>query len=595
MERPSVWFLGLMILGGVLSCRDSNAPQQGETESSANSPIARPATAEETRDAPEPDSGPASPLYPTASAAGTEKLFLLEEPDRGAHVTKVDVPRGGKIVMKRGHCELDEHDVICMPGNGNHRVRRIGPLTIAEEMRGERIEATFVVERAPSGELVQLAKLNRYNDVEWVRSYKSGGKQYSARRLDGSNELDGCGSHLLNIDRRGRAASVTCMQWNGTSPMRDTSGVVRTNFQRNGQGLIETATFLGLDEEPVERHDGTHTIVYKRSPQGRVLQKDYFGIDNKPALSTKRGCASELFEFDDSWHSRSKKCLGTWGDPVAGIEGAAEERFERNDEGCVVANAYYDEEGKPVKSRHGWHEMRFVVNSNCEPVEETCYDEDKEAVACEGSVFTRKLERDDSGRVTSIKHFAADGGPTVDPALSRFELRYRYDERGNRVEQACFSKTGEPAICVGTGVHAFVEVFDGAGRSVEARFLDVSRTPTDNLGIFVRRSIYDNYDHQSRAQGEDLEGRPVTSFGMSQAVRFYDAGHRFFGMQTLDADGQPAEYSACFVGLDCPTRAWQAMRIVRSPSGHATANVFFDARKREINTFDCTKAKCWDE
>src|SRR5262249_40051180 len=49
------------------------------------------------------------PDYPTAALAGTEELFLLEEPPRGPHVTDVKLPDRGQVRSgEPGYCELTQ-------------------------------------------------------------------------------------------------------------------------------------------------------------------------------------------------------------------------------------------------------------------------------------------------------------------------------------------------------------------------------------------------------------------------------------------------------------------------------------------------------
>src|SRR5678816_4092636 len=66
-----------------------------------------PETANERR--PDPD-------YPTAAMAGTEELFLIEEPPRGPHVTNVRLPDRSRLrFSEHAHCELAPARLVCAP------------------------------------------------------------------------------------------------------------------------------------------------------------------------------------------------------------------------------------------------------------------------------------------------------------------------------------------------------------------------------------------------------------------------------------------------------------------------------------------------
>src|SRR5262249_49588217 len=54
------------------------------------------------------------PAYPTARAAGTEELFLLEEPPRGPHVTDVKLPDRSQLKFtEHTFCELTQNRLVC--------------------------------------------------------------------------------------------------------------------------------------------------------------------------------------------------------------------------------------------------------------------------------------------------------------------------------------------------------------------------------------------------------------------------------------------------------------------------------------------------
>src|SRR5262245_29978029 len=55
-----------------------------------------------------------SPEYPTPALAGTEQLFLLEEPPRGPHLTTVRMPdRAGLRFSEHAVCEIDAAHIVC--------------------------------------------------------------------------------------------------------------------------------------------------------------------------------------------------------------------------------------------------------------------------------------------------------------------------------------------------------------------------------------------------------------------------------------------------------------------------------------------------
>jgi hypothetical protein len=203
------------------------------------------------------------------------------------------------------------------------------------------------------------------------------------------------------------------------------------------------------------------------------------------------------------------------------------------------------------------------------------------------------MERDDKGRVVSIKHREPDGDPGRDPEYGAFELRKKWDPVGNMVEESCWGPSGEPIECDHTGYHTEKITVDDAGRTRAVRYFAVVGEPATNLGVAVRRYVYDNYDHIREIDGFDETGDVVEALGMASQRRLYDPGHRLFALLLYDKSGKPASYKGCFTGRDCPARDWHAVRIFRGDNGHVTRNEFFDADGQLIETLDCDAHRCW--
>tara|TARA_R110002096_G_scaffold350395_3_gene543598 strand:- start:48084 stop:49856 length:1773 start_codon:yes stop_codon:yes gene_type:complete len=590
MHRTAALVSFVVGFGLIAGCKDD--AKQGETkqERVGSQAPQEPVQSEATLIAPVVD----SKKFPTASAAGTKELFFLEEPDRGKHITKVAIPAGGKTTMKSGFCEVDEHDVVCVPGAGRYRVRQVASTRIVEELRDGNVADTYVIERDGQGDVKEIARVDQYGDVDWVRSYTERGTRYSSRHLSGGNQLAGCGARALELDAKGQATAATCLQWNG-SPMLDTSGVARSSLTRNAQGLVERIEFYGVENEPISRNDNVHAMAYTRSTEGFITRRDNLGLDGKPVLSTRNGCASTEHAHDTQGDEIKNTCLGEDGSITANLERIGWTVTERDALGCEVSRSFFGPTGEPQSSRRRGYEERYVVNKRCEIEERTCHDAEGALVNCEQGVAKRTYTHDGLGRVVSVKHFDTQGKPGRDPAMQRFELRYKYDPWGNQVERSCFDAKEQPVECSGTGAHVFVEIFDEAGRNVETRYLNRSRQPTKSLGTSVSRSIYDNYDHTSQVLREDEQGNLISSNGMSKMTFLYDPGHQIFGVLLLDADDKPAHYGACFVGLKCPSQPWHALRVMRSANGQLLSNIFFDAQKLEIKTVDCATSKCFGQ
>jgi hypothetical protein len=570
--------LALVLLAAACGCRSAEKPGAPEPPPAAASvePARRPHAE-----------------YPTPAMAGTEQLFLLEEPPRGPHVTQVRLPERASLrFAEHAHCEVGLARLVCSgarprPGAGKWIVGRSdGRVALAERnLPSGRLVETYLFDWE-SGKLARLVALDEHGVVEWTRSYNPSGERYTERLLTGANNLPGCGALAL------RGSEAACLQWGG-SPMRDTNGVGVTVLRHDWQGFVVERTHLGTDRKPVAGHDGVHRTVIDRDAAGRVLARVHYDLEGKVVVSTSDGCSGRRFRHDERGIVVEETCLGKDGAPAAAEEGVAVTVYEINADGCAVAQRRLDREGQPTHVR-GIYGVVTQPDPWCEPLAVTCTGAEGEAVPCSPEGPARiEYERDEKGRPVVVRHRGPDGDPGRDPEYGVFELRKSWDALGNLVEETCWGASGEPVECDHTGFHGERITVDEVGRTREVRYFDVAGEPTTNLGVGVRRYGYDNYDHLRVIHGFGLDGDVLESLGMHVQSRLYDPGHRLFALLLFDKAGKPARYTGCFTGRDCPARDWHAVRIFRGANGRVTRNAYFDADGQLIENIDCDSRRCW--
>ncbi len=536
------------------------------------------------------------PDYPTPAMAGTDALFLVEEPMRGPHVTSVTLPdRAALKWSEHAYCELGAVRLTCAgkPREAQARWnvgRRGADVVLADELtpRG-RVTRTIAFDYDKSGKVTRIASLEGHGLLDWARTFNPPGERHMERSLSGANQLMGCGAMSLKVD--GKSRTLECLQWNG-SPMRDTNGVSAT-LSKSDDGFVMEMQRLGPGKKAAVGHDGVHRIVIQRDAVGRQVAQLYFDLAGKLVISSQVGCAGRRWEYDERGVMAREICLGPDGEPAAAEVGVAVTMITSDADGCTIGKTYLDRDGRPTHVR-GVHGLLLDVDRFCDELTKTCIDDDGKPTAC-GPEEPAKYDyaRDEKGRLLSQKHREEDGQPGRDPEYGVFEVRKDYDALGNLVEESCWGASGEATECDHTGYHAEKITVDDAGRTREVRYFDAEGAPTTNLGVAKRRYVYDNYDHLHQIDGFGPDGDVVESMGMATQRRLYDAGHRLFALILLDRSGQPAHYAGCFTGRDCPTRDWHAVRLVRGPNGRAITNQFFDAAGQLIDTVDCDTRRCW--
>ena len=580
----------VLLLVACVGCREKKQPVQDDPAPRPKQPAPTEKKPSGLITSPLPEKGP-HPEYPTAAAAGTDKIFFIEEPDRGpaAPATYAMPPRESLTWTTSPYCEVDALNVVCTKGAApsvmKWRVGRSKGVTIAEKLRGERVTDTWVF--LPT----QRLHLDEYGKVDGALLFTQPGR-YTGRERDGANDLPGCGMQAYVQDTQKRIVELSCLQWLG-DPMRDTSGVAIHRYTYDAKGLVATQTRFGIDGTPVMNVDGVHKTAYVRDALGRVSTEENIDLGGQPVLDSD-GCAKTKWVYSTAGTPERSTCLDATGAPARDGDGVATRAYRYDAAGCWRDVRHLDEGGAAVVDYQGLHGYDYEVDAHCTTTIETCIGL-KTPVACgPGKAARTENTIDARGFATSVKHFKTDGSPTTDGSYHVHELRYVYDDAGHLTDMKCFDEDGSAIQCSATGFHGWHKTFDDAGRETVQTFFDESGAPATNMGVAQRKFRYDNYDHEFESRSLDSDGNLVEAHGMAIRRTLWDATHRMFAIQLLDAKGNPAKYSACYTGTTCPSKPWHAVRIHRRPNGGVFANQFFDADGQVMETVDCTQKPCFD-
>ncbi|MBA3395056.1 MAG: hypothetical protein H0T89_20585 [Deltaproteobacteria bacterium] len=545
----------------------------------------------------------AHPDYPTPVAAGTDKIFSTEDPDRGPTAPlDFKMPPAGQLTWtEHEHCVDDITTVRCSPavdkpqGMWTWRVGRKGKtLVVAQELHGGQLGDTKVYVTKPNGTPDQQVIFDDHRRVKSARLFTGDGR-YSRRNRDGSNGLDGCGYMGYSLDDRDRVIELRCLQWLG-EPMRDTSGVAVTRFALDDDGFVLAEHRFGIAGTPIAGTDGVTRYVYELDDVGRRLVALHHDADGGP-VADDSGCFGTRFERDERGVVIRRVCMGADGKPARSVSNIAVTAYKHDRYGCRLETRHFDPDGAPAIDHAKSHGTNDERNRFCELTSRTCVGSDGVAIAC-GPGLAAKIEYklDVHGNALIERNFDADGEPTTEGSWGAYEVRNKWDDRGNAIRIACFAAGGRPQKCSITDFHAKESTYDEAGREVSEIYFDARGERTTNIGITMRRFQYDNYDHTFEARNYDEDGALVDALGFAVRRDLYDDAHRLFGVLLFDSNNRPAAYTGCFGGTTCPeTESWHAVRVRRRSDGTVASNQFFDANGQLLETFDCTRVMCFDD
>jgi hypothetical protein len=555
------------------------------TDAGAKKPLAKPPPVT----SPLPEKGP-HPDYPTPVAAGTDKIFLLEEPDRGP-AAPLEFPYPSSTDgTPHASCELGPTTVVCGDGKPAktgiwYTVAKSKNATVVTAHRGSLVEAAHVY-LMENGVIKQRISFDEYRRLEYALLFATP-TRYTQRMRNGRNGLPGCGAMEFELDKAGRMTSRRCLQWLG-EPMRDTSGVAITKYVRDPRGFIAGEHRFGLDGKPVVATDNVHHVRYELDAQGRHAAERFFGIDDKP-IANHKGCHGYQHARDPGGLLTRTTCIGADGKPSNDSRIAAWQEFGHDERGCQTRLRNVALGAKTPRDPG----VDYVVDERCAVLSHTCVKGNGARTACAtGDPARYDYKRDDAGQPISISHYAPDGTAGKHPVWNVFEIRHEYDERGNATVTTCHDAFGKLTTCTNLGFARQQSTYDNVGREIARVFFDTDGNPAMNTGAVTRKFIYDNYDHLFEGRGYDKAGQVIETLGNAVRRDLYDIAHRKFAVVLLDKDGKPARYTGCYGGSTCP-KTWHAMRIVRKPDGIVDKNQFFDERGQLIETKDCGNVRCF--
>lgn len=501
---------------------------------------------------PLPEVGP-HPDYPTPVRAGTDQIFLLEEPDRGpkAPLAFALPARSSLLWREHAHCEDDKLSITCSTATARPseldrwRVGTRGKgLVVAERVRGTHVDATYVYVVGSDGAPVQRVQFDAYARVESALLFRAQEHRYSGRKRNGGNALPGCGYESYKLDAKGRIVERGCLQWTG-EPMSDIEGVAIARFVRDPQGFIIEERVFGVDGQPTVDHDRVHLTLKQLDEYGRTVVERYRDAGGKP-IADGDGCHGRRTERDERGATIKSSCIGSDDQLVADLSGTSVSTYRVDERGCRVSLRRFDPYGKGVISRANVHGHDYEVDARCAITSDTCMSIAERPLACskrQTARFVYKL--DAAGHIVSETHYSATGAPSTDVDYHVFERANAWDDLGNLIARSCFDVKGVAVECSNTGFHAERMSHDDAGRTIEARYFGTSGGPATNLGTAMRRFRHDNYDHRVEATSYDLSGELIDSRGMTTRRDLFDAEHRRFGVVLLDRAGNPANYTSC--------------------------------------------------
>ena len=292
-------------------------------------------------------------------------------------------------------------------------------------------------------------------------------------------------------------------------PFQVSGGYYGKRVMRDGRGNVTEIEYLDEQGNRTLNRKGYALVGITYYWFGVVRTITYYGMNKKAVMVPSLGYASVYTEYSNKTMT-SRTFRDTKGNPVDCADGYAVVKQKVDKRFRVLSTRYDHADGKPAAGPDGW--FRCVKN------------------------------RDDKGRITSIKYYDVNEQLTDRGAGYAWE-EYAYE--GDSIVKLTRRDLNDAVVTDSAGVATLVrEMKDG--RVAKESFLDSEGKRTNKkLGVGAVLYSYDAQGGLEKVLYQDTEGNPVRcSAGYAGYIDEKDADGTTVSRTLLGTDGKAAEISA---------------------------------------------------
>ena len=338
--------------------------------------------------------------------------------------------------------------------------------------------------------------------------------------------VDGFEDQVLFQDRHGHPQTG----------MNMTYGI---SLSYDSQGRLATSTWLGPDGKPMVGKDGKTTIFRQYDASGNETNEVYLGTNGEPTL-TMDGYASVTLKWDN-WGNRIEfACFDKQGKPAIDKSvGAHRSRWFYDERGNWTNVIYLGTDGKPTLVLDGYASATARWDDRGNQIEGACFDpQGKPAIDQSVGTHMYRLWYDEHDNLTNMVYLGTNGEPAL--TLNGYaSLTAKWDDRGNRIEWACFDRQGKPAIDLSLGYHMSRAFYDERHNATNSVYLGTNGEPTlTTYGYASQTAEWDDRGNQIEWACFGTNGEPVLcKDGYHLRVDRYDSEGKLISDKQFDVQG----------------------------------------------------------
>lgn len=276
-------------------------------------------------------------------------------------------------------------------------------------------------------------------------------------------------------------------------------GYAKKLIEADQNGYVASVKFLDTNDEPCPSFEGVASYSYVNDSEGQVLKMMAYGIDGKPK-ETEAGYASTECKVDDAGNVVLFKQFGADGMPCVGSTGISGYKCVYNSFGLMTEMLNVGVDGNASKDNEGRMLIKYEYDTKGNVVKEAYYNESADLLSLDNNgVAYVEYTYDEIGNMTEKSYFDAKGysvdsnvgfqkeNRSYDMNNNPVKVRYfkndhsllsgtdyRYDERGNVIEEKPVTLSGE----VPAGKHIIRYSFDSRDNMTAISFFNSKNLPS---------------------------------------------------------------------------------------------------------------------
>ena len=323
-----------------------------------------------------------------------------------------------------------------------------------------------------------------------------------------------------------------------------------------------TTTNYDIKEHPMENSAGVHKIVCEYDSVGNILKIDYQGKDLKPARNAGFNCSAR-YKYNELYQCKSVSFYDEKGNLTYNQDGIAVCQYTYDKSGNIVKYEFLDKDGKTLVNSHNGYAVEDVTydalgniktihnyNSSMKPcmtsygyyAKEYVYDdktnfttEEKYYNANGGIIKIEKYTYDSNGNRTA--YWTVNGSGHIQGEVSHYE----YDNNNRIIKAYCTNLYGKKVSKHDLSYCETNFKYDDRGNIIEETFLDVNGKPAcDVQKTYKRIKRYDERNNYIYEKNLGKDDKPIHGSSVNPEAKVtYDERGNITSMVCLDGYGNP--------------------------------------------------------